>query len=448
MNQKSQGIKTRKFCSDTFALSVMYDAILFLVLVSLSGVILFPALQPQTLSHVTIEEINEKKVDDIHQVLLSSTPKQCHYLVAGDLLDDTANVLGIKTTQENGLYQSIIGRVIGHEIHHSTFAQLIVEDLAVQWQLSLFNQNTEQLNLFTTDFSSSINEEIQSFLDEQIPQRYRYQFKANWYPIKGISFGGSITAGESPPATNYYSSKKTVSMPFSPALSWGNKTVVFSEYWIESIFLDLINESQNELMNISFIVQNIQHQNHSERVTDSELRTKHFSENLSNLFIDFTVNGISLSNDLLVFPGIVHLLINELFSSIYSVIQGVTDEAIQSVIGEGFAQIETFFSELNATSLIEPFEEILMNKVTQMFSVALNTSFASIDQAIQQMTDEIKLYIADLLADIIQPLVLQCSTWIIDHQLSLLETINMISSWIADQFSLSQATITLTIWEE
>ena len=64
------------------------------------------------------------------------------------------------------------------------------------------------------------------------------------------------------------------------------------------------------------------------------------------------------------------------------------------------------------------------------------------------MTDEIKQYIADLLVDLIQPLVLQCSAWVIDHQLSLLETITMISSWIADQFSLSQATMTLTIWEE
>ncbi|MFO8078427.1 MAG: hypothetical protein R6U21_07295 [Thermoplasmatota archaeon] len=446
MKRKQKKKQRKKFWSNTQALSVMYDAVLFLVLVSLSGVILFPALQPQILSDVTIEELNEKKVDDIHHMILCSTPKQCQYSVAGNLIDEAAVTLGINTTQEDGLYQTIIDRVIGHELHHSTFAQLIVENLAVQWQFSLFNQSVDQLNMLTSEYSSALTEEIQSFLDEQLSQQYHYQFNAQWYPITGISFGGSLSAGEPPPKTNYFISKKTVSMPFSPALSWDDKTVVFSEYWIESMFLDLFNEKQNQLVNISMITQKIHNQ--TDLVNDSQLFKQRLSENLTDLFIDFTVDGMYLTNNSLFFPGVASILIDELLSSLFALIHDVADETIQTVIGDGMAQVESFFTEINATSLIQPIEDMIVSEVTAFISDALNTSFSSIDHAIHQLKEQIKQFIAEELFQLFQPLALQCATMIIDHELSLVESINMISSYIADQFSISQATMTLTIWEK
>ena len=441
-------MKARPLRSNTYGLSIMYDAVLFLVLVSLSGVILFPALQPKTISEVTIEELNEKKVDDIHQIFLSSMPKQYQYSVAADIVDYVAGSLGINTSQEDGLYENMVNRVIGHELHHSTFAQLIVENLAVQWRFFLFNQSVDQLNILTSDYSSTIKNEIQSFLDEQIQPGYQYHFKASWYPINGVCFGGLIRSGESPPETNYYISKKSVSMPFPPALSWDDKTVVFSEYWIESMFLQQINNTQNELRNISLITQNIQNQHQMENSTDFLMITQCLSENLTHLFMDFTVNGIFSSNNSIIFPGVVDLLIDELFSSIISIIQGITDEVTQTVIGEGFAQIESFFSEMNTTNIIQPFEEIIINLVIDSISTVLNTSFSSIDYGIDQLTFHIKQYIADQLFHLIQPLALQCASFIVEKKLSMNEAINMISSWVNDQFSLSQATMTLTIWEE
>jgi len=49
--------KKRKFVKNTYGVSVMYDAVLFIVMVSISGAVLLPALQ----SNIAIESSMQMK---------------------------------------------------------------------------------------------------------------------------------------------------------------------------------------------------------------------------------------------------------------------------------------------------------------------------------------------------------------------------------------------------
>ena len=62
----------RNFLRDTHGLSLMYDAILFIVMVSLSGVVLLPALQNNIAVKTSVDVHREHVADEALGVLLAT----------------------------------------------------------------------------------------------------------------------------------------------------------------------------------------------------------------------------------------------------------------------------------------------------------------------------------------------------------------------------------------
>jgi hypothetical protein len=114
----------------------MYDAVFFLVCISLSGVILLPALSSPFALHTSVEKHREKVAEDVLHTYLVSRVDTFSYTLGGDLIDTVASGLGINTSSE-GLYQAIRNWILAHEQLHKTHAQLIAEDLSCQFQLPL-----------------------------------------------------------------------------------------------------------------------------------------------------------------------------------------------------------------------------------------------------------------------------------------------------------------------
>lgn len=434
------------FSRNNHALSVMYDAVFFIVLVSLSGVILFSAFQPNSQSKTMIEGINEKRVDDIAHLLLCSTSNQCNYTVGGTIIDSTASSLGIDTSSDNGLYHSVIDRVGGHEIQHGTFGQLIIENLAAQWNCSLFNRSNEQMNWFTKEFSHVLCSEIDSFLKDQIGNRFHYQFKAYWYPIKMVPFGGYLQVGETPPQNDYFLAKKKISMPFSPAFTWGNQTIVFSEYWIHVFLSEQIESEYNEMKNISFLLNQSQKKNDLS-MNETTLRLA-LSGNLSSLFVKIAVDGLHIGQNNCYFPGVISLLIDDFFSHMLAFTQNKWDEALQSATGQGLSHINSFLSNINSSSLIDPITNSIEIQIKEMISTVFNSSFSSINHAVTYLKEEIKSILQESINDFIQPCSNQCAQHLIESYQSIEKSSTIISSWLLDQFSFSQAIMVLIIWEK
>ncbi len=443
-DKKNSKSKIHFFWKHTDALSVMHDAILFLVLISLSAVILFPAFNQYTTSEKIIEQINEKRVDDFANVFLSTTVRHCNYTIASDLIDPVANSIGINTSEEEGLYHTITDSVLGHEIQHEPFAQLIAENLASQCSCSFLNGSSDQMNVIINEFTRFLDGSIRSFMQEYLPDHYQFQLIAHWMPIKGVDFGGKIVVGNPPPQKDYFVSEQTICMPYAPVISWGNVSFVFSEYWIDSLLDQWSSLGQSEIYNISIMLTDYIEKNQTNQ--SEQLRRQFLTENITTFFLDFTVDGIQGSNESLIFPGILSLVIDSLFSSVITFGYDLTETVVHQNLGNGFARIERFIADLNVTDLIHPISDIILNQINGMISEALNQSFTSIEHAIQQLKKQVKTAISDQLMSYIYPLAQTYANLLLDQATCSSDVFSMFSSWITNQFSLSQATVTLIIW--
>jgi len=99
-------MKHRKFVRNIYAISVMYDAVLFIVMVSISGAVLLPALQSNIAIETSVKTHREHVADEALNAFLVSRVDTFSYKVAGDIIDDAAGRIGIDNSSE-GLYDSI-----------------------------------------------------------------------------------------------------------------------------------------------------------------------------------------------------------------------------------------------------------------------------------------------------------------------------------------------------
>jgi len=78
----------------------MYNAVLFIVMVSLSGVVLLPALQSDIAIDTSIEKHREHVADEALNTFLVSRVDKFSYKMCGDIIDDAAKSIGINTSSE------------------------------------------------------------------------------------------------------------------------------------------------------------------------------------------------------------------------------------------------------------------------------------------------------------------------------------------------------------
>ena len=79
-------MKRMPFLKNRYAVSAMYDAVLFIVMVSLSGVVLLPALHSDIAIESSVETHQEAVVDEALNTFLVSRVDKFSYKVGGDIL--------------------------------------------------------------------------------------------------------------------------------------------------------------------------------------------------------------------------------------------------------------------------------------------------------------------------------------------------------------------------
>lgn len=143
-------MKKRTILRNKTAVSMMYDAVFFIVMVSLSGVVLMPALQSDVAVEGSIDKHREHLADEALNTLLVSRADKLSYKVGGDLIDDVAGSIGIDNSSD-GLYGSILNWLLAREQLHKTYSNLISENLGCQIRLPFSVFGTNRFNVFTSD---------------------------------------------------------------------------------------------------------------------------------------------------------------------------------------------------------------------------------------------------------------------------------------------------------
>jgi hypothetical protein len=434
------------FLKDSRGVSLLYDAILFLVMVSLAGVILLPALQSPVAVTSSVETHRERTADAALRAFLVTRADLFEYQFGGTLLDTVAGSIGINTSSE-GLYKKVAHWLLAHEQRHKTYGTLLAEDLGCQFRVPFTVLGTNQLNLLTTSFDQQLRNDTDRFFSAVCGEKYGYNVSAWWHPITSIPFGGEFTIGPPPPLTNTYVAYTILSMPYTPVFTVGNHTVVLTRYWLmQHLFtgdISLGRSSIPSIANITLILEN--YTNGHPPFDTRENATIGVKENLSALLYGFLIYGITNETNATVFPGIVSMTVAYGFDTIRGLTQQLTGDVVNESFGELVRVIDRLFAGLNS-SVIHPLSSRILEEVNATIHDLVNTSFGSFDEAFAACVTLITTKVAVLLDAIIDPS-LEALVRIIFDGVDLVKGLaERLVDYLCDQVSLTTAEVTLTLW--
>src|SRR5659263_533984 len=208
MTQKSN----MSFLTDTFGFSTTFDVILFLILISISAVILLPSITGNTQINSALSSKNQENSGDTLFTLFNGRVDNFEYTVAGDQMDALAG-----TFNNSSVYTAGKKIIAGKELKHKTFSDIAAENVAAQWVI-YYNGTRTQLNFMMTDYSNSSKNIMKNYLDIQIGDRYNYNFTVLWRPFTSVPIGGDLEIGE-PVPDNAYVESAYITMPYHIVIS-------------------------------------------------------------------------------------------------------------------------------------------------------------------------------------------------------------------------------------
>jgi hypothetical protein len=182
-----------RIIDDDSGFSTSIDAILFLVLVSVSAVILFPSIaadeQYRSASYSSAQDMNTQLMNTI----MSSTLEEFEYTVK------PAELAGIDVNlSEDSILGNAEDTLFAKEQQHRTFSDLLAEGLVLG--LVMEKNGTEKpLNPMTKTQCIETEKAIEEHLERTIGQRYNYRFEAHWQPVSGYNMHSDIVIGETAP---------------------------------------------------------------------------------------------------------------------------------------------------------------------------------------------------------------------------------------------------------
>lgn len=397
---------------DDKGLSTMYDAILFIVMISLSSVILTPIFEMQTINQVSGDSYRENIAEETLHTFLVSMPLNFSYNIGGTLIDAAAETIGINTTNNDSLYHTITSWILSREQLHKTYNCIIAENLCSQFRIPISNNGSIILNPFTDDFNRKLKYEIERYFTIHLKD-YNFNLTVWWHPIKGIPLGGMIQIGDPIPDTNCYHAEETFPIPIDIKF---DKTLLYNISYTENITNLLSQNINNATIRVSL------------------------TENLTFLFKEFILDGF-IDNNGIFHPSILDNFLYQGFSIIEDIIGNISSKLINIAIGEGFYTLQDIFGDTvnisNYTGLFNILEEKLLDYLNNYIEINLS----NITDIIKPIEDIVK----PVIWNILQPLVEQLISYIID-EISSSNITEVFMDLLFNQVS-TKATAVLVIWE-
>ncbi|MFH1100649.1 MAG: hypothetical protein V1726_01245 [Methanobacteriota archaeon] len=445
--------KRRIVWHNTEGISLMYDAVVFIVMVSLSGAILLPVLQGNIANQSSIETHREHVADETLNTYLVSRVDSFSYKVGGDIIDDIAGHLGIDNSSD-GLYGSILNWLLAREQLHKTHAELIAEDLGCQFRLPLSLFGTNRFNIFTGDYDRQLKNETRRFFIDHLGEKYQYNLTALWHPIRGVPFGGELMLGDTPPATDSFVAHSCIMMPYSPVITINGTKIVFSKHWVKTeLFYDVNLFGRSvipELANISIILENYS-ANISSPFHDRGNATNATRENVSAFVYGFLIDGVWNETHCQVFPGVVNITLTYGFEKLEKTITeylggALNGDAVNNFTGDALGSVDAVFSGLN-TSITNPLIQGFLEAVNESLVDMLGFPVGSISDALDYLKTMIKENVTVLVKSFLDPYLTFFVETVFNYLDEGLEFVDLLCDWLFDRLSISKADITLTIWE-
>lgn len=405
---------------DTHALSVMYDAVFFVVLVSLSGAVLLPAMYDSTAVETSLMKHREETVDEALLVLMTARDDDFSYQFAGEQIDEYIGDYLYDEQGEPTFLYTVVDTLVGKQQKHKTYMDLIVENLACQLQVF-----EHRLNVFTTEYDTAIQENIDELLTRQLGSKYQYHVTVHWYPVEGVAFGGAIDIGTPPPLTDTHVASCLVSMPRTP----------FVDFWemVSAYIPDQVQDLEDAYQ--LFLA------NPDDGGVFRDLLEQTILDLIQGILFDgFTTVDGEVS-------GVVDGVIDYVFGMIQQSFEQLFDEPM-SMISDS---IDVFEGFEGYTSLDEGFTESLLAEILSLPGI---DQYLPGDIDLSASIDGLKTYVRDLIASNIQGVLEDAVVAVVDGLMDVIQATGLdqvaleIMELLTMRLQLLQARCTLTIWED
>jgi hypothetical protein len=428
-------LKKRFFNENKVAVSIMHDVVFFIVMVSLSGAILTPALQSRVAIETSIDKHRENVADEVLNTFLVSRVDKLSYTVGGDIIDDIAGSIGIDNSSD-GLYRSILNWLLAREQLHKTFSNLISENLGCQIRLPFSTFGDNRFNIFTADYDQQLKKNIKAFLDSYIGDKYDYNFTAVWHPIKGVKLGGEINIGPSAPSKDCYVSKSNIIMPYKPTITINGTKINFTRYWFEEEVLKKISIVDN----ITMVIHDYNAGFHPyENRSNASIAIK---ENITVLLYGFLVDGIYKDEEQL-FPGVASATIEYSLSNLRDAFDSFSESTMDMIIGEAFGFVDNFF--VSVSGVKNTVADALTDKINDTIKDIIGDGFGSLLEGFDYLDIYIKSEVKKMLDFIVLEYVESFIDFIFEER-DAVDIYNFVACWLFDRISLNKAEVRLTIW--
>jgi len=216
---------------DTRGFSSFFDVLLFLMLVSVSAVLVLPAMV-DNIQLVALHDTNAAGHNSqVIKSLQNGRVDDFSYAVAGTQMDNLVNGTFGPGATDSGFYQTGKKLVAGREIEHKIFADLASESVASQFNIYHADRSV-RLNLLTDEYRENVDVQMRDYLDMQIGDRYNYNVSVVWRPFRDVPIGGETHMGPAVPDTAYVESR-WISMPYRTE---------FTRYHVEELIADELKD--------------------------------------------------------------------------------------------------------------------------------------------------------------------------------------------------------------
>jgi hypothetical protein len=428
---------------DTHALSVLYDTLLFAVMVSLSATMLLPAVTTSISRNISLEKHRELTVDDVLRTLLTSRPESFSYTFAGPTLDTVAKGLGVNTTSP-GLYDTIRHWILDNEPRHETYAGLIADDLTGQLRIPTPN-GTIRLNLLTADFDTQLITSLQDFFTPLFRGRYHYNLTATWHPLKGLRLGGELSLGPPRPTQTSHVATTQIAIPLTPALRIGNTTLLLTHHALARYLTDINLTGNNtipQVINIRTVLNDYLH--HTPPNDTRPSAKDSVQENLTKLLDGILITGIHDTNDTTIFPGVLNATLDALLTPLTNATRH-TNTSTNYSLGDLTDTLDHLLTSVNSTTNL-PLTQAFLDHLNNTLSTLFNTTFPTPAHAIQTLKNWTLNQTTSLLNTLLAPLLDTTTDLLLDATDGLAILHDTLQRLILDRLTLPYATITLTIW--
>ena len=197
--------------SDKGAISSTIDVMFFLVMVSLSTVVLMPVMLSSS-HNAAVQDVAAYRFDgQLLQSLLDSRVENFEYMVVPSALSSGV----VPSENSTSICQS--NDIFAKQHAGRTFADLIAE--CMMFSLRIEDNGTYcHLHPFSEEYSEATERALEEHLNRRMGGRYNYRLEVNWQPVAGCGPSSQLAVGMVPPARSFRQSVP-ISVPYNNALN-------------------------------------------------------------------------------------------------------------------------------------------------------------------------------------------------------------------------------------